>query len=251
MSARPVILLTNDDGMHSPILPKVQDCLQGIADIYTIVPDRNMSGCSHSISIKSPLFINKISDRFIAVEGTPADCVHLGLTSLLPKKPSLVVSGVNLGPNLGDDVLYSGTVAGAFEASKSGVPAIAISHASYDINHIETSLNYLYEIVANYHSYKIPLTTVLNVNCPNVPLSEVSGINISKLGFRQPSHDSTKQVTSRGRDIYWIGMPGDPVNNDDSSDFHAINNNYVSITPLHIDMTDHSNIDILKHNFKT
>ena len=239
MRDKPLILLTNDDGISSPFIKKIKDHLYDIARIIVVVPEKDMSGSSQSISLKKPIHINEESSDIISVNGTPTDCVYIALNHILDKKPDLVLSGVNIGCNLGDDVLYSGTIAAAFEAFKKGVPAIAFSAASFDIKHYDTSLYYVRLILEKVLQNKMEIRNVLSVNIPDIPLDEVEGIKVTKLGRRSApimSNGSSKAP------FFWPNKSPTPVSYESGSDFTAIEDSFVSVTPLQIDMTCYDSI---------
>ena len=239
MRDKPLILLTNDDGISSPFVTKIKDHLSDIANIIVVVPDNDMSGSSHSISLKKPLYINKIASDIITVNGTPADCIHVALNHILDEKPDLVLSGVNIGCNLGDDVLYSGTIAAAFESFTKGVPSIAFSAVSFDIKHYDTSLYYVRLILEKILRNKIQIRNVLSVNIPDIPLNEVEGIKATKLGRRSAPSMSKDSVKAP---FFWPNKSPSPVSYESGSDFAAIEDNFVSVTPLQIDMTCYDSI---------
>ncbi|MEE3003364.1 MAG: 5'/3'-nucleotidase SurE [Pseudomonadota bacterium] len=239
MAAKPVILLTNDDGINAPALKLMKKALSNVAEIYIVAPDRDMSGTSQSLTLMNPVHLNWLSDDVVSVQGTPADCVHLALTGLLPKRPDLVVSGINIGPNMGDDTLYSGTLAAAFESIACGTPSLAFSLGTYKPQSYDTAIHYLKYFVKKILKDPIRGNLVLNINIPDIDLSEVKGVSITELGKRKPALPMIPYKSPRGKLCYWIGKPGEPNNVKKTSDFFAIANNYVSVTPLHTDLTAH------------
>ncbi len=236
------ILLSNDDGVYAPGLMVLYQSLKEIADIDVVAPDRNRSGASSSLTLHNPLRIHRLDNGFVSVEGTPTDCVHLALTGLLAELPDLVVSGINEGANLGDDILYSGTVAAAIEGRFLGLPSIAISLASRECHYYETAGQVVKSIVQGLIKEKLPLgvSTILNVNVPDLPAHLLQGITVTRLGTRHVAEPVIREKDPRGHDIYWIGPPGGEADAGPGSDFYAVNNGKVSVTPLMIDFTHHA-----------
>lgn len=236
------ILLSNDDGVYAPGLMVLYQSLKEIADIDVVAPDRNRSGASSSLTLHNPLRIHRLDNGFVSVEGTPTDCVHLALTGLLSELPDLVVSGINEGANLGDDILYSGTVAAAIEGRFLGLPSIAISLASRECHYYETAGQVVKSIVKGLIKEKLPLgvSTILNVNVPDLPEHLLQGITVTRLGTRHVAEPVIREKDPRGHDIYWIGPPGGEADAGPGSDFYAVNNGKVSVTPLMIDFTHHA-----------
>ncbi|MBY0377682.1 MAG: 5'/3'-nucleotidase SurE, partial [Gammaproteobacteria bacterium] len=231
-----------DDGVYAPGLMVLYQSLKEIADIDVVAPDRNRSGASSSLTLHNPLRIHRLDNGFISVEGTPTDCVHLALTGLLAELPDLVVSGINEGANLGDDILYSGTVAAAIEGRFLGLPSIAISLASRECHYYETAGQVVKSIVQGLIKEKLPLgvSTILNVNVPDLPAHLLQGITVTRLGTRHVAEPVIREKDPRGHDIYWIGPPGGEADAGPGSDFYAVNNGKVSVTPLMIDFTHHA-----------
>jgi 5'-nucleotidase len=231
------ILLSNDDGFLAPGLASLARKLGEIADITVVAPDRNRSGASNSLSLINPLRITVTDNGFISVNGTPTDCVHLAVTGLLNEMPDMVVSGINEGSNLSDDVIYSGTVAGAMEGRFLGLSSIAISLAGPKCQHYETAAEIAKILVLRLRNDPLPHHTILNVNVPDLPFEELRGIQVTRLGTRHIAEPTIKTVDPRGRRIYWIGQPGPEEDAGPGTDFHAVNSGYVSITPLQLDLT--------------
>lgn len=231
------ILISNDDGFLAPGLAVLAKKIKQIATVTVVAPDRNRSGASNSLSLVNPLRITTTENGFINVNGTPTDCVHLAVTGLLKEMPDMVVSGINEGSNLSDDVLYSGTVAAAMEGRFLGVSSIAVSLAGPKCLHYETAAEITQQLVLNLKDDPLPQHTILNVNVPDLPLEELKGILITRLGTRHIAEPTIKTVDPRGRRIYWIGQPGPEADAGPGTDFHAVNAGYVSITPLHLDLT--------------
>ncbi len=231
------ILLSNDDGFLAPGLKQLAKVLGEIAQITVVAPDRNRSGASNSLTLDNPLRAVTAENGFISVNGTPTDCVHLAVTGLLSEMPDMVVSGINEGSNLSDDVLYSGTVAAATEGRFLGLPAIAVSLAGPKCLHYDTAAHITKLLVLRLSHDRPPADTVLNVNVPDLPLSEIRGLQVTRLGTRHIAEPTIKSADPRGRKIYWVGQPGPEQDSGPGTDFHAVNSGYVSITPLHIDLT--------------
>lgn len=236
------ILISNDDGVHAPGIEILAKKLSEIGEIKVIAPDRNRSGASNSLTLYNPLRIRKLENNFYSVAGTPTDCVHLATTGLFDEDPDIVVAGINAGSNLGDDVFYSGTVAAATEGRLVGIPAIAISLvcANHECKHYETAAEVAKHLVLQLHQSPLPHQTILNVNVPDVPFSELKGIEIARLGTRHRAEPTIKSVDPRGNTIYWIGPPGPEQDAGPGTDFHAISSGKVSITPLQLDLTNYA-----------
>lgn len=234
------ILVSNDDGVYSPGIIHLAKALSEIAEVTVVAPDRDRSGASNSLTLTRPLRTHTLDNGFISVEGTPTDCVHLAITGLLDYTPDIVVSGINHGSNLSDDVLYSGTVAAAIEGRYLGFPAIAISQASSNPKYLETAAEIAKRLVTRLQSKPFPVKTILNINVPDVPLSEIRDIEITRLGTRHGAEPTIKSVDPRGRTIYWVGPPGEQQDAGVGTDFFALEKNRVSITPLQLDFTHYS-----------
>ena len=230
------ILISNDDGVHAEGLRVLAEVLSSCGDVTVVAPDRNQSGASHALTLEMPLRLESFPHTdFIAVRGTPTDCVHLAVNELLPEQPDIVVSGINHGANLGDDVLYSGTVAAATEGRYLGLPAIAVSLAGSC--HFASAAEYARRLVARLAQQPLPADQILNVNVPDLPLEQIRGIRVTRLGRRHPSEPVVVSTDPRGRKIYWIGPPGPGQDVAADTDFAAVDEGYVSVTPIHIDMT--------------
>lgn len=239
------ILVSNDDGVLAPGLAALVKQLSQIATIHVVAPDRNRSGASNSLTLDNPLRVKTLDNGFTSVEGTPTDCVHLAITGLLEKAPDIVVSGINAGANLGDDVLYSGTVAAATEGRFQGLPAIAISLTGHDFRHYETAAVVARKLVQRLVVNPLPVDTILNVNVPDVPLNELKGFEVTRLGTRRCAEPTIKTQDPRGNLIYWVGPPGAEEDAGIGTDFFAINSGKVSITPMHVDLTHYQAFDHL------
>jgi len=231
------ILLSNDDGFLAPGLNLLAKVLGEIAKITVVAPDRNRSGASNSLTLDNPLRATVAENGFISVNGTPTDCVHLAVTGLLKEMPDMVVSGINEGSNLSDDVLYSGTVAAATEGRFLGLSSIAISLAGPKCQHYDTAGRVAKMLVERLQKDRMPADTILNVNVPDLPFAELRGFQVTRLGTRHIAEPTIKTTDPRGRKIYWIGQPGPEQDAGPGTDFHAVNSGYVSITPLHLDLT--------------
>jgi 5'-nucleotidase len=234
------ILISNDDGVHAPGLTHLANALSNIADITVVAPDRNRSGVSNSLSLEHPLRVITTSNGFFSVNGTPTDCVHLAVTGLLKEMPDMVISGINEGSNLSDDVIYSGTVAAATEGRFLGLPSVAISLAGPRCEHYDTAAQVAKLIVERLRETPLTTDTILNVNVPDIPLSELRGIQVTRLGTRHIAEPTIKALDPRGRKIYWVGQPGPEQDAGPGTDFYAVNSGYVSVTPLHVDLTHYS-----------
>jgi 5'-nucleotidase len=235
------LLLSNDDGVHAPGLEALFRALQADHELVIIAPDRDKSGVSNCLTLDRPLQVTTLDERRMAVDGTPTDCVHLGTAGIFMPEPERVLSGINFGANLGDDVLYSGTVAAAMEGRFLKMPALAISLVVTDYSHVDIGrfrtaaaiTRYLLTIV---DKLPLPPRTVLNVNIPDLPAARIKGLRLTTLGQRLRGENPISTRNPRGKTLYWIGRAGGPVERLPGSDFHAVEQGYVSITPLHADM---------------
>lgn len=239
------ILISNDDGFLAPGIKTLAQTLKEIAEVTVVAPDRNRSGASHSLSLVNPLRTMTNENGFISVNGSPTDCVHLAVTGLLKEMPDMVVSGINEGSNLSDDVLYSGTVAAATEGRFLGLPSIAVSLAGPKCTHYESAALIAKNLVLRLKDHPLPSDTILNVNVPDLPLTGIRGIQVTRLGTRHIAEPTIKTVDPRGRRIYWIGQPGPEQDAGPGTDFYAVNQGYVSVTPLHLDLTHYKVFDQL------
>ena len=233
------ILVSNDDGYLATGINVLTDALEQVADVVVVAPDRNRSAASSSLTLHTPLRVIEIARNRYKVDGTPSDCVHLALTGFLDHEPDLVVSGINHGANLGDDVIYSGTVAAALEGRFLGLPTIAVSLVGRDLKHFETAGRVASELVQKIDRTGLAPDVVLNVNVPNLPYDELRGIQATRLGFRHKSEQILKDSDPYGRPIYWVGPAGDGQDAGEGTDFHAIEHGYASVTPLRVDLTRH------------
>ena len=231
------ILLSNDDGYFAPGLEQLAAALASRAQITVVAPERDRSGASNSLTLDRPLSVRRAPNGFLFVNGTPTDCVHLAVTGLLEGLPDMVISGINLGANMGDDTIYSGTVAAATEGYLLGIPSIAISLASKTARHFETATEIAIELVER-HRRRMAAPWLLNVNIPDVPRAELQGIKITRLGRRHRAEDVIRQQSPRGETVYWVGAAGPAADAGDGTDFHAVEKRFVSVTPLQIDLTN-------------
>ena len=239
------ILVSNDDGVHADGIRVLSAALSALADVVVVAPDRNHSGASHSLTLENPLRVEAMAHNgFMAVKGTPTDCVHLAVNELLKPLPDMVVSGINHGANLGDDVIYSGTVAAATEGRHLGLPAMAVSLVGSE--HFASAAHYACRLVQGLMRNPLPADQILNVNVPDLPLAEIKGIRVTRLGCRHPAEAVIVEQDPRGRPIYWIGPPGATQDAGEGTDFAAIEAGFVSITPLQVDMTAYRYLDGLQ-----
>ena len=241
------ILLSNDDGYEAPGIVCLANHLASIARITVVAPDRNRSGASNSLTLDNPIRATTMPNGFIRVDGTPTDCVHLAITGLLEQEPDIVVSGINTGANLGDDVLYSGTVAAAMEGRFLGLPAMAVSLFGHDPKHYETAARVVCLLLDGLAGAPLPVDTILNINVPDRPYEQLLGLKTTRLGHRHKSEPVVKSHDPRGREIYWVGPPGEEQHAGPGTDFQAVREGYVSITPLHVDLTRHTALSDLSH----
>lgn len=239
------ILVSNDDGYLATGIRTLAGALEAIADIVVVAPDRNRSAASNSLTLNDPLRVSRNGKRRFRVNGTPSDCVHLALTGFLDEEPDLVVSGINHGANLGDDVIYSGTVAAAMEGRFLGFPSIAVSLVGREFRHFDTAGQVAVELVQRLGERKLPSDFILNVNVPDVPYAELTGMEVTRLGFRHKSEPVVESVDPHGRTIYWVGPAGPGQDAGKGTDFEALARNAVAITPLKIDLTRHEALDEL------
>lgn len=233
------ILISNDDGVMAPGIAALHDALRDYAECTIVAPTEDRSGASSSLTLDRPLHPARMPNGYIGLNGTPTDCVHLGLNGLLEQVPDMVVSGINLGANLGDDVLYSGTVAAALEGRFLASPAFAFSLVSRATDNLATAAYFARRLVEAHGQLDLPPRTVLNVNVPNLPLEHIRGIQLTRLGHRARAAAPVKMVNPRGKEGYWISVSGDAEDGGPGTDFHAVMQGYVSITPLQLDRTFH------------
>jgi 5'-nucleotidase len=239
------ILVSNDDGYLAPGIVALVEALKPIAEIIVVASDSNRSGSSNSLTLDRPLSVSRAENGFYFVNGTPSDCVHVALTGGLAFKPDLVVSGINQGQNMGDDTLYSGTVAAATEGFLFGIPAIAFSQVDKGWEHIDAAARIAREFVErDFGMLQKPY--LLNVNIPNLPYEQIKGITATRLGKRHESEAVIKTQDPHGRDIFWIGPAGKAKDAGEGTDFHAVAQGFVSVTPLQIDVTHTVQLEVLR-----
>lgn len=237
------ILLSNDDGYRAEGLRRLAERMQLLSEIIVVAPDRNRSGASNSLTLRHPLRVGQGDDGFYYVDGTPTDCVHLAITGLMEQEPDMVVSGINSGANLGDDILYSGTVAAAMEGRFLGLPAIAVSLAGTQCNHYATAAEAVERIVKLLPTHPLPNDSILNINVPDVPIHDIKGFKVTRLGHRHKSESVVRSTDPQGEEIYWVGPAGAEQDAGPGTDFYAVRNGYISITPIQVDLTQHSALD--------
>lgn len=241
------ILISNDDGYLATGLKFLAEALREYADISVVAPDRNRSAASNSLTLEMPLRATESENGFIRVDGTPTDCVHLAVTGLLQQEPDMVFAGINHGANMGDDVLYSGTVAAATEGRYLGLPAVAISLASHEPVFFETAAQVAIELMQKITRHPLPRDTLLNVNVPDLPAVDLKGYQATRLGQRHRAEPVIRAEDPRGREIYWVGPPGVEQDAGPGTDFFAVQNGYVSVTPLQLDLTRYDRIETVGH----
>lgn len=240
------ILMSNDDGVFAKGLAKLHHTIASEHDVTVVAPDRNCSGASNALSLHQPLRVQRMDNGFYSVSGTPSDCVHLGLSRILEADPELVVSGINHGANLGDDVVYSGTVAAATEGRYMGLPAIAVSLQGKEGKHFDTAAKVVLEIINKLTAHPLPANQILNVNVPDVPYDALKGIQVTRQGRRHRAEPMIKDSDPFGHTVYWYGPAGAEQDAGEGTDFHAVANGYCSVTPLSVDMTAYQSLDSMK-----
>ncbi len=240
------ILLSNDDGYFAPGIEHLARTLGDLGEITVVAPERDRSGASNSLTLDRPLSLRRTANGFYHVNGTPTDCVHLAVTGMLDTLPDMVVSGINHGANMGDDTIYSGTVAAATEGYLLGVPAIAVSLVGKSASHFATAAQVAHQLVNRYLANPVREPMLLNVNVPDVPLSELRGIQVTRLGRRHKAEPVVRAVTPRGETVYWVGAAGEAADAGEGTDFHAVANNYASVTPLQIDLTHTGQLSMIQ-----
>ena len=245
------ILISNDDGYRARGILALREALRGLGDLTVVAPDRNRSGASNSLTLEMPLRVEKAEDDVYFVQGTPTDCVHLAISGLFPFEPDMVASGINDGSNLGDDVLYSGTVAAATEGRHLGKPAVAFSLHTDGLRgdatrHFATGAHFARLIVERLVAAPLGRATILNVNIPNLPVADVKGIKVTRLGNRHRSEAVIRAEDPRGRPVYWVGPSGKSQDAGPGTDFHAVAEGFVSVTPLTVDLTNHAELENLR-----
>lgn len=237
------ILISNDDGYQAPGIRALASTLAELGEIIVVAPERDRSGASNSLTLDTPIRATKTAEGFIRVDGTPTDCVHLAITGLLETEPDIVVSGVNAGANMGDDVIYSGTVAAAMEGRFLGLPALAVSLVGHAPKHFDTAARVARELLLKLCKDPLPADTILNVNVPDLPWSALAGFEATRLGHRHKAEPVIKAQDPRGRPIYWVGPAGAEQDAGPGTDFHALRRGFVSVTPIQVDLTRYEALD--------
>ena len=245
------ILVSNDDGYLAPGIELLATTLSQVADVTVVAPERDRSAASNSLTLDRPLFLRKAANGFYFVNGTPTDCVHLAVTGVLDHLPDMVVSGINHGANMGDDTIYSGTVAAATEGYLLGVPSLAVSLASKPGAHFETAAAVALDVVRRFQRQAFPEAVLLNINVPDLPPEEVRGVRVTRLGKRHKAEGVVKTLNPRNETVYWVGAVGAAQDAGDGTDFHAVAHGSVSITPLQIDLTHVAQLPRLTQWFET
>ena len=231
-------LISNDDGIDAAGIEVLAERMAALGQVTIVAPDQNRSGASNSLTLDSPVRIRELGERRYRVTGTPSDCVHIALTGLLDKDPDIVVSGINSGANLGDDVIYSGTVAAAMEGRFLGLPAIAVSLVFQERpEHYASAAEAVALLVERLRRNPLPADTILNVNVPDLPWEEIRGFEVTRLGHRHRAEPVVRMLDPRGRPMYWIGAAGPGQDAGPGTDFDAVRRGYISITPIHVDLT--------------
>ena len=241
------ILISNDDGYKSKGIQVLINELKKIAQITVVAPSRNRSGASSSLSLDRSIKVTKKEDSFYFLSGTPTDCVHIALTGLMQTLPDMVISGINHGPNLGDDTIYSGTVAAAIEGYLLDIPSFAISMGSVNPKHFETAAKVTSDLIKLYNKKKVSSASLLNINVPDIPYDELKGLEVTRLGKRHAAEKAMEKKHTQKESLYWIGEVGQPNDGGPGTDFYALKNNFVSISPIHPDLTDFKNIEMTKN----
>ncbi|MBM7131348.1 5'/3'-nucleotidase SurE [Dyella mobilis] len=233
------VLVSNDDGVDAPGIRVLADRLGAVGEVTVVAPDRDRSGASNSLTLDAPIRALRMENGYYRVAGTPTDCVHLALAGMLDEEPDIVVSGINNSANLGDDVIYSGTVSAAMEGRFLGLPAIAVSLVSKDHKgeHYDSAAKAVLLLMERLLVDPLPADTILNVNVPDLPWDQIQGFEVTRLGKRHRSAPCIKQTDPRGKTIWWIGPAGDVDDAGPGTDFHAVQRGFISVTPIHVDLT--------------
>jgi len=231
------LLLSNDDGIHASGLKLLAEALSPLGKISVVAPNRNRSAASNSLTLERPIRAQQVAENWYSVDGTPTDCVHLAITGLLEDEPDIVVSGINDGANLGDDVIYSGTVAAAIEGRFLGLPAVAISSTSFNPQFMQTAADVSFGLISKLSKTTLASDVIVNVNIPDVEKKNLRGIQTTRLGNRHKAEPVIEDKDPRGKPIYWVGAAGPEQDAGEGTDFFAVNNNYVSVSPMHLDLT--------------
>lgn len=240
------ILLSNDDGYFAPGIEHLAQALSPLAEVVVVAPERDRSGASNSLTLDRPLSLRRVANGFYYVNGTPTDCVHLALTGMFDQLPDMVISGINHGANMGDDTIYSGTVAAATEGYLFEVPSIALSLVGKDGSHFETAAKIAQDMVRRFMADPIRSPVLLNINVPDVPHDALRGVHVTRLGRRHKAEPLLKATSPRDEIVYWIGAAGPAQDAGEGTDFYAVANQCVSITPLDMDLTHSRQLDAIK-----
>lgn len=240
------ILLSNDDGYFAPGLQILAQHISQVADIVVVAPERNRSGSSNSLTLDRPLTVKQASNGFYYVNGTPTDCVHLAVTGLLDTLPDMIISGINDGANMGDDTIYSGTVAAAMEGFLLDIPAIAVSMSQHHATHFETAAKVVVELLPNILQRPVSGPMLMNINVPDIPYEQIAGMSMTRLGKRHQAEPVIKSPSPRGEMLYWVGAAGEAQDAGPGTDFYAVANKRVSITPLQADLTHTQQLEQLR-----
>jgi 5'-nucleotidase len=245
------ILISNDDGYFAPGLACLAEHLSRVADVVVVAPERDRSGASNSLTLDRPLKLRRAANGFYYVNGTPTDCVHLAVTGMLDQQPDMVVSGINAGANMGDDTIYSGTVAAATEGFMLGIPSLAVSLVSKEFVHYETAARVAAQLVQRFAKQTHSHPWLLNVNVPDVPYDQLQnapqqGIEVTRLGKRHKAEPVVKASNPHGETVYWVGAAGKAQDAGEGTDFHALAQQRVSVTPLQIDLTQYNQLDAVR-----
>lgn len=244
------ILLSNDDGYFAPGLAALAEALAGLGEITVVAPEQNRSGASNSLTLDRPLFLKRAANGFYFVNGTPTDCVHLAVTGMLDNLPDIIVSGINLGANMGDDTIYSGTVAAATEGFLLGIPSIAISLTSFEGRNFASAGNVARQLVERFIREPIREPVLLNVNVPDIDPDELKGMEVTRLGRRHKAEPVVRMISPRSETVYWVGAAGAAADAGPGTDFNAVERGCVSITPLQIDLTHTAQLGALRNWMK-
>lgn len=239
------ILLSNDDGYFAPGLACLANALSAIAEVIVVAPERDRSGSSNSLTLDRPLNLHKSHNGFYYVNGTPTDCVHLAVTGMLDEMPDMIISGINRGANMGDDTIYSGTVAAATEGFLLGIPSFAISLVDSSNGHYSTAARVAVELVERFRRKDITGSVLLNINVPDIEYLQLDGIEVTRLGRRHKAEPVIRSTSPRGEIVYWVGAAGPAQDAGVGTDFYAIQQNRVSVTPLQIDLTRYDQLSLM------
>ena len=239
------ILVSNDDGYFAPGIRALAEVMKQLGEVTVVAPDRNRSGASNSLTLDNPLRVSQRDNGYYSVTGTPTDCIHLGTHEIMSNLPDIVVAGVNHGANLGDDVLYSGTVAAAMEGRALGLPSVAVSLVGVDGAHFETAAQFVARLVERLKTHPLPPKEILNINVPDLPPEKIAGVMVTRCGARHRANTIIPDKDQKKRPIYWLGPPAHGDDSGPGTDFHAVEAGYISMTPLHIDFTAHKSLNNL------